>query len=63
MIHVTQKGENSEIMRPVSSYREARRVLFEAVETLRLQGIRVWGSLRTGYSTVIDGELIQLVIE
>lgn len=63
MIHVTQRGETAEYMRPASSYQEARRVLFEAVESLRLQGVRVWGSMKSGYSTVIDGELIQLVIE
>jgi hypothetical protein len=66
MIFVTQTAAMSEgpqLKRQASSYREARRILLDAVESLRMQGIRVWGSLRSGYETVVDGELIRFAIE
>jgi len=66
MIFVTQTAAYEscpQLKRQASSYHEARRILAEIVGSLKLQGIRVWGSMREGYQTVIEGELITFAIE
>jgi hypothetical protein len=66
MIFVTQTSlmsESPQLKRQASSMNEARRILSEVVGSLKMNGIRVWGSLRSGYETVVDGELIRFAIE
>jgi biotin operon repressor len=65
MIFVTQTSVYSgqQLTRQASSRREAVRVLFDVIDSLKAQGIRVWGSLRSGYQTVVDGELIEIAIQ